>query len=95
MARRKRSKGEKPDGEQTTIPSRGRPAPDEVRVFPFELRSGDRWTYPEGREREVTGRPTAYKQGKMTSVRLQKPGEPSVIDVQYLDAHERIRVRRP
>jgi hypothetical protein len=52
-------------------------------------------TDPEGREWEVTGRPTAYKQGKMTSVRLQKPGEPSVIDVQYLDAHERIRIRRP
>jgi hypothetical protein len=30
----------------------------------------------------------------MTSVRLQKPGEPNVIDVQYWDAHERIRVRR-
>jgi hypothetical protein len=37
----------------------------------------------------------AYKQGKMTAVRLPKPGEPSVIDVQYWDAHERIRVRRP
>jgi hypothetical protein len=56
MARRKRSKGDKPDGEQTTVPSRDRPAPDEVRVFPFELRSGE--------------------------------------DVQYWDAHERIRVRR-
>jgi hypothetical protein len=63
-------------------------------TVPFELRSGDRWTDPEGREWEVTGRPTAYKQGKMTSVRLQKPGEPNVIDVQYWDAHERIRVRR-
>jgi hypothetical protein len=37
---------------------------------------------------------SAYRQGKMVVVRLHKPGEPSVIDVQYWDAHERIRVRR-
>jgi hypothetical protein len=66
-----------------------------MRVFPFELRAGDRVVDPEGRDWEVTGRPAAYRQGKMVAVRLQKLGEPSVIDVQYWDAHERIRVRRP
>jgi hypothetical protein len=52
-------------------------------------------TDPEGREWEVTSRPSAYRQGKSIAVRLQKPGEPSMIDVQYWDAHERITVRRP
>jgi hypothetical protein len=78
-------------------PSSSRPSktpPDELRVFPFELRAGDRWIDPEGREWEVAGRPAAYRQGKMISVRLQKPGEPNVIDEQHWDAHERIRVRR-
>jgi hypothetical protein len=77
--------------------STGEPAAtpaDELRVFPFELRAGDPVTDPEGREWEVTGRPAAYRQGKMVAVRLQKPGEPNVIDEQHWDAHERIRVRR-
>jgi hypothetical protein len=77
-----------------TSSSPGKTPPDELRVFPFELRAGDRVTDPEGREWELTGRPAAYRQGKMVSVRLQKPGEPNVIDVQYWDAHQRIRVRR-
>jgi hypothetical protein len=94
MARPKRSKGEKPAGEQTAIPFQEARAPDEVRVFPFELRPGDRWTDPTGRDWEVTGRPSAYRQGKMIAVRLQKPGEPSVVEEQHWDAHERIRVRR-
>jgi hypothetical protein len=73
-------------------PSPDSTPPYELRIFPFELHAGDRLTDREGGEWEVTGRPAAYRQGKMVSVRLQKPGEPSVIDVQYWDAHERIRV---
>jgi PAS domain S-box-containing protein len=73
-----------------TPPSSLRPIPpaDELRVFPFELRTGDRVTDPEGREWEVTGRRASYRQGKMVSVQLQKPGEPNLIDVQYCDAHD-------
>jgi hypothetical protein len=85
MARRKRSRGEKTDGEQTAIPFQEAPAPKaprkELRVFPFELRAGDRWTDPEGREWQVTGRPAAYRQGQLIAVRPAStaPAAPIVV----------------
>jgi hypothetical protein len=36
MARRKRAKGPKPDGQQTDIPFQEARAPNELRVFPFD-----------------------------------------------------------
>jgi hypothetical protein len=50
-------------------------APDSggLRVFPHELRAGDRVTVA-GTDWEVAGTPSAYLKGKMLTVRLRKPG---------------------
>jgi hypothetical protein len=95
MARRKRSKGEKPEAQQLAISFQGKKAPeaqpDVLRVFPLELRPGDR--VKDG-EWEVAALPTSYQKGKMVTVRLQKPGDSSVTDVEHWPAHERVAVRR-
>jgi hypothetical protein len=97
MVRRKRSKGEQPEA-QTAIPFREAPAPEapseELRVFPFELRPGDRVTLADGREWEVAALPSGYQKGKMVTVRLRRLGDPSVTDVEHWPAHERVVVRR-
>jgi hypothetical protein len=79
MARRKRPKPEA--------------QPDELRVFPFELRAGD-LVNADGREWQVVGHPSVYRQGKMVEVRLQKPGNESVTMAEHWAAHQRVRVRR-
>jgi hypothetical protein len=66
---------------------------DELRVFPHELRAGDRVTVA-GTEWEVAATPTAYLKGKMLTVRLRKPGDPTVTNVEHWPAHERVMVRR-
>jgi hypothetical protein len=96
MARRKRSMEEKPEA-QTAIPFQEAPAPnappEELRLFPFELRPGDLVNVG-GRQWEVAGHPAVYRQGKMLEVRLRKPGDPSVTAVEHWPAHERVVVRR-
>jgi hypothetical protein len=66
---------------------------DGLRVFPHELGIGDRVTVG-GTEWEVAATPTGYLKGKMVTVRLRKPGEPTVTDVEHWPAHERVMVRR-
>jgi hypothetical protein len=51
------------------------PPANELRVFPHELRPGDRVTV-NGQEWEVAAAPAVYLQGKMQTVRLRKPGDP-------------------
>jgi hypothetical protein len=75
---RKRSKGgEKPEAQQA-IPFQEAQSPEaqpeELRVFPFELRPGDRVTLADGCEWEVVALPSGYQKGKMATVRLRKPG---------------------
>ena len=97
MARRKRSKEEKPEA-QTAIRFQEASEPEaqteELRVFPFELRPGDRVTLADGREWEVAALPSGYQKGKMVTVRLRKLGDPSVTDVEHWPAHERVTVTR-
>jgi hypothetical protein len=69
------------------------PPANELRVFPHELRPGDRVTV-NGQEWEVAAAPAVYLQGKMQTVRLRKPGDPSVTNVEHMAAHERVTVRR-
>jgi hypothetical protein len=47
-----------------------------------------------GTEWEVAGTPTGYLKGKMVTVKLRKPGEPTVTNVEHWPAHERVTVRR-
>jgi hypothetical protein len=88
--------GEQPEG-QTAIPFQEAPAPEapseELSLFPFELRPGD-LVNVDGREWQVAGHPAVYRQGKMIEVRLRKPGDPSVTDVEHWPAHERVAVKR-
>jgi hypothetical protein len=97
MSPRKRStKGEKPEA-QTAIPFQETPAPDpqpeELRVFPFELRPGD-LVNVHGIEWQVASHPTVYRLGKMVEVRLQKPGDPNLTSAEHWGAHERVAVKR-
>jgi hypothetical protein len=66
---------------------------DGLRVFPHELRAGDRMTVG-GTEWEVAATPSGYLKGKMVTVRLRKPGEPTVTNVERWPADERLTVRR-
>jgi hypothetical protein len=63
------------------------------RVLPYELRRADHVTV-NGTEWEVAAAPAVYLQGKRLTVRLQKPGDPSVTDAQDGPAHRRVTVRR-
>jgi hypothetical protein len=56
---------------------------DGLRVFPHELRAGDRVRLADGREWAVAGPPETYQGGKMVRVRLRKPGDATVLDVEY------------
>jgi hypothetical protein len=95
MARRKRTKGEKPDeAQQLPISYAPEAHTDELHLYPFELRAGDLVTDERGNGREIVGHPSAYNQGKMHRVRMQKPGDPSVMNIEYWPAHERVAVRR-
>jgi hypothetical protein len=69
------------------------PDTDGLRVFPHELRTGDRVNVG-GTEWEVAGTPSGYLKGKMVTVRLRKPGDAAVRDVEHWLAHERVTVRR-
>jgi hypothetical protein len=66
---------------------------DGLRVFPHELRAGDHVTVG-GTEWEVVATPTGYLKGKMVIVKLRKPGDAAVRDVEHWPAHERVTVRR-
>jgi hypothetical protein len=66
---------------------------DGLRVFPHELRAGDRVTVA-GTAWEVAATPTGHLKGKMLTVRLRKPGEPTVTGVEHWPAHERVTARR-
>ena len=58
------------------------PISDGLRVFPHELRTGDRVSVG-GTEWEVTATPSGYLKGKMVTVRLQKPGDSTVTNVEH------------
>jgi hypothetical protein len=95
MAQRKRStKGEA----QTAIPFQEAPAPevqpDELRVFPFELRPGDIVTDGQDNEWEVIGHRSVYNQRKSHQVRVQKSGDPRTKSINFWSAQERVTVKR-
>jgi hypothetical protein len=60
-------------------PPAAAPDTDGLRVFPHELRAGDRVTVG-GTEWEVAATPTGYLKGKMVIVKLRKPGHPTMTD---------------
>jgi hypothetical protein len=68
--------------------------PGVLRVFPHELRPGDRVLDDEPHEWEVVALPAAYRKGKILAVRMQKPGDPSVMRDERWPAHAPIAVRR-
>lgn len=95
MARRKRSKGDKPEGQQLPISFEAttpEPQPEE-RVLAFQLRPGDRVAVA-GQEWEVAERPETYQGGKMVRVRFRKPGDAAVTEEHHWSAHERVNVKR-
>jgi hypothetical protein len=69
-------------------------AQPELHVFTFGLRPGDRVTRADGDEWDVADPPETYQGGKMVRVRLRKPGDTSVTDVEYWPAYQRVRVKR-
>jgi hypothetical protein len=97
MARRKEEK-EKPEAQQLPIPLEGErkpeAQPEELHIFPQQLRAGDIVTDHQGTEWEVIGNPTVYQQGKSHQVRVQKPGNPTIKSINFYPAHERVAVKR-
>jgi hypothetical protein len=73
MARHKRSKGDKPEELQTAIPFQEAQTPEELRVFPHELRAGDRVTVG-GTEWEVAATPSGYLKGRWSPSGSGSPG---------------------
>ena len=67
--------------------------PAETRIFPMELKLGDRLTDEAG-EWEVVGRPFTTANGKNAHVRVQRVGQSSTTDIRTWGAHERVAVRR-
>jgi hypothetical protein len=68
------------------------PAPTERRVFPMELKVGDRITDETG-EREVIGRPYTTAAGKTANVRVKRV-DSDVTMIRTYGAHERVTVKR-
>jgi hypothetical protein len=82
-------------------PARAKPAPNApgadaapLTVLPHQLRAGDRVLDEPGHDWEIIGHPSAYRQGKMVAVKMQKPGDPSTRREHHWPAHERVPVRR-
>jgi hypothetical protein len=69
-------------------------AQPELHVFTFGLRPGDRITRADAREWEVADPPETYQGGKMVRVRLRRPGDTTVTDVEYWPAYQRVKVKR-
>jgi hypothetical protein len=67
--------------------------PGTTRVLPMLLRIGDRLTDETG-EWEIIARPYTTAGGKNARVRVQRVGEPTVIELRTWGAHERISVKR-
>jgi hypothetical protein len=47
----------------------------------------------QGGEWQVISYPSAYSQGKMHQVRVQKPGNPALKSISFYPAHERVTVK--
>jgi hypothetical protein len=84
MARARRSK-----------PGKQPASSGQIRVFPHELRPGDRVVLEDGQQWEVADHPEVFKQGKAQRVNLRRPGdEPAETRTEDWPAHERVTVRR-
>jgi hypothetical protein len=82
MARRKRSKEEKPDEAQQLPMSFQEAKATELRLFPHELRPGD-LVNVHGVDWQASSHPAVYRMGKMVEVRLHKPGDPSLTSAEH------------
>jgi len=72
------------------------PAPlktPEPRLLPMQLQIGDRFTDSRG-EWRVTGRPFTTAAGKNAHARAELVTQPTVTEIHFWGAHERVVVRR-
>jgi hypothetical protein len=71
------------------------PDPNELTVFPHQLRAGDRYRDDAtGKVWEVVGLPSSLRQGKDVAVRFKGADDPSAEWRQVWPAHERVRIHR-
>jgi len=84
----------KPKPKPTRSSTKGGLQPDNVNVFPHQLRMGDRYTDEKGHAWAVAEPPSSMRQGKLVAVHFRGATDPAAEWRQVWAAHERVRVQR-
>ena len=94
MAKSRPGKRAKAKSAQPQLPGMPPPLPPgTLRIFPMQLKIGDRMTDATG-EWEVVGRPYTTAGGKNAHVRVQRVEKPGVTEVRMWGAYEKLSVKR-